>query len=86
MAKKTNRDHEEKHTEKPKDFMKVGPTSIEGVEASDFPDSRGSVETDVGKEAKRTLPQESGTIEGEGGLRASLDASDAKRHGHWKKN
>ena len=71
---------------KPADFMKVGPTSIEGVEASDLPDSRGSVETDPAKEARRTLPQEDGAIEGEGGLRASMDASDAKRHGHRKHN
>lgn len=64
-----------------------GPTSSAGVEARDLPDGgRGPMETDPGKEAKRTLPQQSGAIENAGGTRASLDASDADRHGGRKHN
>jgi hypothetical protein len=90
MARKTNPNSgsakDKGKSESPRDFRKVGPTSIEGVEAHDLPDNRGPVETIKGKEAQRTLPQESGTIGGEGGLRASLGVSDAKRHGHRKRN
>ena len=42
----------------PVDFEKVGPRSIDGVEASDLPDNgRGPVETNPGKELRRKLPQ-----------------------------
>ena len=51
MAKKNDQ------RERPKGTQDIGPRSIEGVEASDLPDERGSVETDYGKEAGRDLPQ-----------------------------
>jgi hypothetical protein len=64
-------------------FDRIGPISIEGIEARDFPDKgRGPIETEKAHEAKRTLPQQSGAIDQEGGMRASLDISDADRHGH----
>jgi len=64
-------------------YDKVGPISIEGIEARDFPDKgRGSIETETAHEAKRIMPQQSGAIDQEGGMRASLDISDADRHGH----
>ena len=73
----------------PSDFEKVGPRSIDGVEASDLPDKgRGSVETNPGKELRRKLPQTTGAI-GTGddvGIRAEPDVADAQDHGHRKKN
>jgi hypothetical protein len=69
--------------ESPHDFSKVGPTSIDGVEASDLPDKgRGDVFTDPGKEAGRKLPQQTGQWEtGETGLRGDPDVADADEHG-----
>jgi hypothetical protein len=73
----------------PYDFAKVGPRSIEGVEASDLPDGgRGSVETVPGKELRRKLPQQTGAI-GDAtdvGLRGEPDVADANDHGHRKHN
>lgn len=43
----------------------VGPTSVEGVEASDLPaGGRGNVETDPGHELRRNLPQNTGEVVG----------------------
>ena len=43
----------------------TGPTSIEGVEASDLPDGgRGSVETNHGRELRRHTPQSTGEVVG----------------------
>lgn len=68
-------------------FSKVGPLSIQGVEASDLPDERGSVETDPGKELKRALPQSTGAIPGgEVGLRGEKPLIDSDTHGGRKKN
>jgi hypothetical protein len=48
-----------------KDYEKVGPLSIEGVEVSDLPDKgRGDVFTNMGKEAARKLPQNTGGLIG----------------------
>ncbi|HEY2588630.1 MAG TPA: hypothetical protein VGI81_23005 [Tepidisphaeraceae bacterium] len=68
------------------DFAKVGPTSIEGVEASDLPDKgRGDVFTDPSKEAGRRLPSQTGQWgEGDTGLRGDPDIADADEHGHGK--
>jgi hypothetical protein len=66
-----------------KHFADAGPVSIEGVEANDLPDhGRGPVETDLGHEGKRRLPQQDGTIDDEGGMRASMDINDADKYGH----
>ena len=73
----------------PSDFEKVGPRSIDGVEASDLPDEgRGPVETNPGKELRRKLPQSTGAIApGEDvGLRAEPDIADAEDHGHRKRS
>jgi hypothetical protein len=66
------------------DYSKVGPTSIEGVEASDLPDKgRGDVFTDTSKEAGRKLPQQTGQWEtGDTGLKGDPDIADADEHGH----
>ena len=68
------------------DYEKVGPTSIEGVEASDLPDKgRGSESTNISKEAGRKLPQQTGEWEsGDTGLRGDPDIADAEEHGHEK--
>jgi hypothetical protein len=70
------------------DYRKVGPTSIEGVEASDLPDKgRGPVETDFGKEAGRNLPQQTGEDSmGQTGLRAEGDIVEADARGGRKHN
>ena len=70
----------------PADYSKVGPRSIEGVEASDLPDKgRGPVETNLSKEAARKLPQQTGQREsGDTGLRGDPDIADASDHGHRK--
>ena len=72
----------------PSDFAKVGPRSIEGVEASDLPDSgRGPVETSPGKELRRKLPQTTGGEIGSAtdvGIRGEPDVADAEGHGHRK--
>ena len=69
-------------------YDKIGPQSIDGVEASDLPDKgRGSVETDYGKEAARNLPERTG--EGamdQSGLRAKPDLAQADARGGRKKN
>lgn len=69
------------------DFARIGPLSIEGVEASDLPDKgRGPVETDPDHEAARNLPQNTGTISGEVGIRGTPDIADAAQHGGRKGN
>lgn len=72
----------------PSDFEKIGPRSIEGVEASDLPDARGPVETNLGKELRRKLPQNTGAINPatDVGLRGEPDIADAEEHGHRKHN
>jgi hypothetical protein len=76
-------------SESPSDYAKVGPRSVQGLEASELPDKgRGPVETNIGKELRRKLPQDTGAI-GEGtdvGMRATPDSADAKDHGHRKHN
>lgn len=75
---------DEQKSERPGDFSKVGPTSIEGVEASDLPDKgRGDVFTNISKEAGRKLPQQTGQWEtGDTGLRGDPEIADADEHGH----
>lgn len=71
------------------DFAKIGPTSIEGVEASDLPDQgRGDVFTNPSKEAGRKLPSQTGQwgADGDTGLRGDPDIADADEHGHRKHN
>ena len=67
----------------PADYEKVGPTSIEGVEASDLPDKgRGDVFTDPSREAGRRLPQQTGEWgSGETGLAGDLEIADSRQHG-----
>jgi hypothetical protein len=95
MAKSTNR--KSKTTPAPKsppargrnkDYRKVGPTSIEGVEASDLPDKgRGPVETNMGKEARRNIPNRTGgVIGGEVGMRGMPDVTEADARGGRKRN
>lgn len=69
-----------------KDYRKVGPTSIEGVEASDLPDKgRGPESTNIGKQTARKLPPQTGEWEsGDTGLRGDPDIADAAEHGHEK--
>ena len=57
--------------------------SIEGLEASDLPDARGSVESDYGKEAGRDVPQHhGGPVSGEDtGIRGDAAVRRAARHG-----
>ena len=73
---------------KPKDFLKVGPTDADGVEASDLPDhGRGPVETNIGKELRRKPPMRTGENEtGETGLRGNPEVADAADHGGRKRN
>ena len=73
---------------RPADFDKVGPLSIDGVEASDLPDKgRGDVFTNIGKEAARKLPGNMGDMgSGQTGLRGDPDVADAANHGGRKKN
>ena len=72
------------------DQVGIGPTDIDGAEASELPDKgRGPVETDFGKEARRKMPQRTGGIVGDGtdvGLDALPDIADARDHGGRKKN
>jgi hypothetical protein len=74
------------------DYDKVGPRSIEGLEASELPDKgRGDVFTDPGKEGKRNLPQRTGETTGPGashqtGLRGDPDVADAAKSGGRKHN
>lgn len=71
----------------PADYEKVGPRSIEGVEADDLPDEgRGDVFSDPGKEAGRKLPSQTGQWgPGDTGLRGDPDVADAKQHGRSRK-
>jgi hypothetical protein len=73
---------------KPQDFEKIGPTDIDGVEASDLPDhGRGPVETNIGKEMRRKPPMQTGENEtGDVGIRGEPDIADAKDHGGRKRN
>lgn len=67
----------------------IGPTSADGLEASETPDERGSIETDPAHEAKRKLPQQTGGVIGEGkdvGLAALPDSAEARDHGNRKRN
>jgi len=69
----------------------IGPTSIEGVEASDLPDKgRGNTDQDAGKAIKRKTPAQTGGLPQElgsdVGIRAEPDIADAKDHGHRKHN
>ena len=70
------------------DQVGVGPTDIEGAEASELPDKgRGPVETDRGKELRRKPPaQTGGVIGGDVGIEATPDIADARDHGGRKKN
>lgn len=72
----------------PADYEKVGPRSVEGVEASDLPDKgRGDPFTEISKEAGRKLPQQTGQWgEGDTGLRGDPDVADAKEHGRSRKH
>jgi hypothetical protein len=68
---------------------RVGPTSIEGVEASDLPDKgKGPVETNFGKELRRDLPEHTGEVIGEddSGLRGQPDLRDTDARGNRGKN
>jgi hypothetical protein len=66
----------------------IGPTSVQGVEASDLPDKgRGDVDTNIGKVLGRKLPgQTGGEIGGDVGMRAMPDSADSKDHGYRKNN
>ena len=70
------------------DYEKIGPVSIEGVEASDLPDKgRGDISTNPSKEAGRRLPQQTGQWDGgDTGLRGDPDIADANQHGGRRKN
>lgn len=67
----------------------TGPTSIQGLEASELPDKgRGGPETSPGKELSRKLPIQTGAV-GEGtdvGLAATPDGADQRDHGERKRN
>ena len=73
---------------RPADYDKVGPLSIEGVEASDLPDKgRGDVFTNPSKESARKLPQQMGdTGDGQVGIRGNPDIAQAAKSGGRKKN
>src|SRR5206468_4203114 len=83
------RQSQPRDTPRPADYDKVGPLSIEGVEASDLPDKgRGDVFTIPSKEAGRNLPQNTGQY-GSGadtGLRADPEVAEAAKSGHRKRN
>ncbi len=70
----------------------TGPTSIEGVEASDLPDQgRGSVNTDPGHELARTSPHKTGGPIGDAnggdvGIRGTPDVAEADQHGNRGRN
>jgi len=80
-----------KQSRRPRDFDKVGPLSIEGVEASDLPDKgRGTVDQSIAKAIKRKTPERTGgtpqELGGDVGMRANPDAAEASDHGHRKHN
>jgi hypothetical protein len=64
------------------DQVGEGTTSIAGAEASELPDhGRGPVETNIGKEMGRKLPQQTGgVVEGDVGTPALPNAARAKGH------
>ena len=73
----------------PDDFEKVGPRSVEGLEAGEMPDGgRGEVSTNISKEAGRKLPPQTGQwgSEGDTGLRGDPDIADASDHGRSRKH
>ena len=59
-----------------------------GQAAQDVPGAEhGQNVVDPPEEMTRTLPQQHGGVMGdEGGMRASMDVTDAKKHGHRGKN
>jgi hypothetical protein len=70
------------------DQVGIGPTDIDGAEASELPDKgRGPVETNPGKELRRKTPaQTGGTVGGDVGIEATPDVADARDHGGRKRN
>jgi hypothetical protein len=70
----------------------TGPTSIQGLEASELdkidPEGeRGSVDTDPRRIAARKLPAQTGeSSAGDVGTRAMPGSADANEHGHRKHN
>ena len=70
----------------------TGPTSTEGVEASQLPDGgRGGVETDAGHQLDRSLPQNTGetrgsTINNDIGLTGHPDAREADDTKHLERH
>jgi hypothetical protein len=67
----------------------IGPTSTQGLEASESPDGdeRGNVDTDPRRIGARKLPTHTGgTIGGDVGMRAMPDSADADDHGDRKRN
>ena len=94
MSRKRQRQPEQRTSDQsneaysPADYEKVGPRSIEGVEASDLPDKgRGDTSTEISKEAGRKLPQQTGQWgSGDTGLRANANIADAKKHGRSRKH
>ena len=71
-----------------KGYERIGPISIEGVEASDLPDKgRGDVFTNMGKEAGRKLRDRMGDSGGgEIGMRGHPHIAEAAKSGGRKKN
>jgi hypothetical protein len=83
MPQKDEQPHKGEHDA----FSKIGPRSIEGVEASDLPDAEGNVETNPGREAKRNLPENvGGAIGGQVGMRWHPDIVQSDARGGRKKN
>jgi hypothetical protein len=65
----------------------IGPTSVQGLEASELPDERGSVDTDPRRIAARKLPGQTGESQtGEVGLRGTPEIAEAANHGGRKHN
>lgn len=65
----------------------IGPTSIQGAEASEIPGERGSVDTDPRRIANRKLPGQTGeNATGDVGERALPESADADDHGGRKRN
>ena len=61
----------------------IGPTSTQGLEASEMADERGNVDTDPRKVVARKMPQNTGgQPDGDVGLRAMPDSAEANDHGH----
>jgi hypothetical protein len=68
------------------DQVGVGTTSIAGAEASELADhGRGPVETNIGKEMGRKLPQQTGgVIEDDTGTAGIPGAAEVRNKGHRK--